>query len=78
MNPIIISGELLAQLRLAEEPVELRDENGCLLGEFLPHFDPSQLEVIGPELSGEELMERVRNEKKYTTAEVLEHLRRLS
>ncbi|HEX3315222.1 MAG TPA: hypothetical protein VHR72_10050 [Gemmataceae bacterium] len=77
MNPIVVSAELLAQLRSAIEPVELCDPAGKVVGKFFPRFDPDDFEIIGPELSTEELLDRVRNDKKFTTEEVLEHLRRL-
>jgi hypothetical protein len=77
MSRIILTEELLAQLRAANEPVELCDAAGQIVGEFFPKLNPADWEAIGPELSTEELLDRVRNDKKYTTEQVLEHLRRL-
>jgi hypothetical protein len=78
MSQIIVDAAAAAQLRAATSPVEVRDPSGKLLGRFAPAIDWSEYELIGPELSEEELQRRRESgRKKYTTAEVLEHLRRL-
>jgi len=78
MSPIVISDSLLAQLRQVDQPVDLCDETGRVIGAFVPRVDPADWEPIGPEISDEELLARVHsNERKYTTAELFEHLRRL-
>jgi hypothetical protein len=79
MDRIVISASLLALLEKADQPVDLCDEAGRVIGEFVPRFDPAEWEEIGPDdISDEELLARVRsNEPRYTTAEVLERLRKL-
>jgi Asp-tRNA(Asn)/Glu-tRNA(Gln) amidotransferase C subunit len=77
MSRIVLTEELLAQLRATTEPVKLCDAAGQIVGEFFPKLNPADWEAIGPELSAEELLDRVRNDKKFTTEQVLEFLRQL-
>ncbi|HZU38238.1 MAG TPA: hypothetical protein VFA18_20105 [Gemmataceae bacterium] len=78
----------MVQIRLEEavakklhefySPVELCDPSGKVLGRFVPHFDPSEWEFSGPDISDEELQRRMNSkERRYTTAEVLAHLKKL-
>jgi hypothetical protein len=78
MSRITIDSALAEQLHKASESVELCDPSGKVLGSFIPVFDASKWEILGPELSEEELDRRANsNEKHYTTEEVLDYLRKL-
>lgn len=60
-------------LAAADSQVELRDESGRVIGKYLPtKFEYPELDV-----STEELDRRMREERTYTAAEVMERLRRL-
>ncbi len=76
MTRIVLDGASASKLLNLTESVELCDESGCVLGQFLPVPDLETLERALPELSEEEL-ERRRHERSYTTEEVLAHLERL-
>ena len=75
MTRIVIDAELRKKLLDLKEPLELTDEEGKLLGQFTPAFDPSEWEPLEPQISEEELQRRENsNERRYTTAEVLSFL----
>jgi hypothetical protein len=74
MNVIVISGPLREQLMSVDGTVELRDEEGNLLGCFIP----PQLEIPELDLTEEEIARRLAPDAKtYTTAEVLAHMKGL-
>jgi hypothetical protein len=78
MPKLFLDAALRAKLDQLYYPVELCDENGRVLGEFIPKVDPARLEALTPEISDEELRRRKQsNEKRYTTAEVLAYLEKL-
>jgi hypothetical protein len=78
MSRITVDAGLAAQLHNAGGPVELCDPAGKVLGKFSPLPDWTEWEIVGPEFSEEELDRRSEpGRKRYSTAEVLEHLRRL-
>jgi hypothetical protein len=78
MTPITLDANLSNQLRGLTHPVEFRDPNGGVLGQFIPAVDLSEWEPVTPEVSEEELDRRERsNEKRYTTAEMLSYLEKL-
>lgn len=78
MSEIILDETIAKKLREADYPVELRDASGKLLGKFVPHFDPSEWEIVGGEPTEEELERLSRStEKRYSAAEVMARLRRL-
>ena len=79
MSHIVVDAAAAAQLRAATSPVvEVRDPSGKVLGRFSPVIDWSEYELAGPDISAEELKRRCEpGRKRYTTAEVLEYLRRL-
>jgi hypothetical protein len=78
MPKLILDANLLAKLDQIYYPVELCDESGRVLGQFIPKFDPARFEPLTPEISDEELRRREQsNEKRYTTAEVLAYLEKL-
>ena len=78
MTRILMDADLPAKLRQLTEPAELCDEAGKVVGRFDPIFDPSKWEMVGPEVTDEELERRANsNERRYTTAEVLAYLEKL-
>lgn len=78
MSQIILDASVASLLHALTQPVELCDPSGRVLGSFVPMVDMSEWEPIGPDISEEELDRRAKStEKRYTTAEVLEHLRKL-
>jgi hypothetical protein len=78
MTQIIVDATLPIKLISLTQPVDLCDTQGRVLGRFIPKIDLSQYEPLEPQVSDEELMRRAQSkEKTYTTAEVLEHLRKL-
>jgi hypothetical protein len=77
MNKIIVDQSLQATLSALNEPVEICDSAGNILGQFWPNIpvDPADLE---PRISEEELDRRERTStRRYTTEEVLRHLESL-
>jgi hypothetical protein len=78
MTRVIVDDALRSKLHNLTEPLELCDSLGNVVGRFVPAFDPSEYEQWEPEFSEEELLqEEQSNEKRYTTAEVLAHLKSL-
>jgi hypothetical protein len=78
MTHIVVDAAAAAQLQAAIGPVEVRDPSGKLLGRYSPAIDWSEYELVGPEISDEELERRSKSDEKcFTTAEVLEYLRKL-
>ncbi len=78
MTQVIVDETLLSKLHNLTEPLELCDGAGHVLGRVVPAFDLSQYEPWEPEFSEEELRaEEESDAKRYTTAEVLAHLKSL-
>jgi hypothetical protein len=78
MSQFILDAGSLHQLQTLTHPVELCDPSGRVLGRFVPKIDLSEWEILGPELSDEELRKREESgQKRYTTAEVVSHLESL-
>jgi hypothetical protein len=78
MSHITIDAAAAVQLKAATSPVEVRDPSGKVLGRFSPAIDWSEYELVGPDISDEEFERRLNSDEKcYTTAEVLEYLRKL-
>jgi hypothetical protein len=78
MRKIVIDSYLRSILQGVNQPAELCDESGRVLGHFVPTGDLSQYEPRGPQVSDEELERRSKAEEKcYTTAEVLAYLEQL-
>jgi hypothetical protein len=77
MTRLIVDATLPEKLRDLIYPVELCDANGRILGRYFPQLDPAEFD-LEPKISQEELRRRAQSdEKTYTTAEVLEYLRKL-
>jgi hypothetical protein len=78
MTRIIIDQQLKDKLRNLDQPAELCDESGHILGQFLPAFNPEAYEGLEPPISEEEIQARIKSKgKTYSTAEVLAHLEKL-
>ena len=78
MTPVILDAEACQKLTQSGYPVEVSDPSGKVVGRFVPLIDMSQWEVLTPEISDEEFERRINsNERRYTTAEVLDYLRNL-
>lgn len=78
MTKLVLDAAFRAKLDQIYYPVELCDEAGHVLGQFIPKFDPTRFEALTPEISDEELRRRKQSkEKRYTTAEVLKYLEQL-
>jgi hypothetical protein len=74
MSKRVLNADLLAKLPAVTAETMIVNEQGRILGTFLP-IEPAKLE---PKISQEELDRRSKsNEKRYTTAEVLKHLEKL-
>ena len=77
MTKLIVDATLPEKLPGLVYPVELCDADGRVLGRYFPQLDPAEYD-LEPQISEEERQRRLNsNEKRYTTAEVLEHLRKL-
>lgn len=77
-----VLGQFIPTFDLSEwdkHPLQLRDASGKLLGSFVPALDLDQYESWEPNLDEAEiqLIEQGKKGKRYTTAEVLQHLERL-
>jgi hypothetical protein len=74
MTRIVVDPNLHTKLEQLEEPVELCNKSGRVIGRFtpLPDGDPAKMR---PQVSDEELQRRkISGGKRYTTAEVLARL----
>jgi hypothetical protein len=78
MTRLIVDATLPEKLVGLVHPVELCDAAGRVMGRYFPHLDPAEYDLEPPPISEEELQRRrASNQKTYTTAEVLEYLRKL-
>ena len=78
MSQFILDANSISQLATLTGPVELCDPSGRVLGRFVPKIDLSEWEIVGPELTEEELDRREKStERRYSTAEVIAHLENL-
>ena len=77
MTQVILDATLRSKLRDLKETLELCDESGTVLARVIPVLDESQYEPVEPPPISAEELERRRQEPTYSTAEVLEHLRKL-
>lgn len=78
MTRLTVDPDLRSKLHDLTELVELCDESGRVLARVVPAVDLSEYEPLVPQISDEELRRRFASEEKgYTTAEVLLHLRNL-
>ena len=76
MKTIIVDGPIRDQLLAAGEVAELKDSPGRVLGRFVA-LPPAVYVVEGELPSEEELDRRTRESRRFTTDQVIEHLRSL-
>ena len=74
MTRITIDPELQEQLHALTEPAELCDEEGRVIGRFVPQVDAGAYFPLTPQVSEDELRRREESTDWSTTAEVLDHL----
>jgi hypothetical protein len=77
MSELILPESVAVQLQGLTDPIYLCDPSGKRLGRFVPAIDLSDYEILGPDLSEEELREIEQSSEWYSTEEVLQHLERL-
>ena len=78
MNKIILDSAILAALPNLDHFAELCDPSGRTLGYFTPAVDPALYAELDVVIDEDELLRRAKEDRRYTTAEVIEHLERLS
>ena len=71
------SGIVVGRFTPVDPSLELCDESGKVLGKFVPKSAWAGWEPVDPEPTREELDEIEKTDKWYTTAEVLQHLKKL-
>jgi hypothetical protein len=77
MTRIILDPATAAKLREVAQNVDLCDPSGQTLGYFTPAVDRSLYEGVECPLSNEELTRIEREDERFTTEEVLAHLKKL-
>jgi hypothetical protein len=78
VKKITLDADLRKKLLDLVEPLELCEEAGIVLGRLFPHIDLSKWELWEPPYDEEELRRLEQSPgRRYTTAEVLEHLKNL-
>lgn len=74
MTRITIDPQLQKQLHSVTETVELCDEQGRVIGRFVPLVDAGAYLRLTPQVSEDELRRREESTEWFTTADVLDHL----
>jgi hypothetical protein len=77
MSEITLDADTSAKLQNLGSAVKLCDPSGKVLGKFVPAFDPSEWEFVGPDISEEEMKRREKSDKWYTTQQVLDILKKM-
>jgi hypothetical protein len=78
MDPIRLDAETLRRLMASMNTVDICDESGKVVGRFTPTIDLTDYDVVGPDITDEELRRRIESKgPRYTTAEVIEYLKQL-
>jgi hypothetical protein len=77
MTRLILDKAAATRLRDVHERLALCDESGVILGYFTPAGEAVEYEDSIPPISEEELRRRLREDPTFTTAEVLDHLKKL-
>ncbi|HJT32526.1 MAG TPA: hypothetical protein VJ783_10820 [Pirellulales bacterium] len=77
MTRIVVDDTLRGLLHDFSRPLEFCDEQGHVLGRFVPENDTAVAPYEPPPLSEEEMKRREAEEPTYTTAEVLAYLESL-
>jgi len=77
MKDFVLPDTIASQLQGFGHSVPLFDASGKKVGTFVPEIDLSQYEIVGPELTEEQLREIEQSTEWYSTDEVLRHLGKL-
>jgi hypothetical protein len=78
MSTIVVDSKLRERLVALHSSADVRDEQGTLLGEFLPSSNLDEWESPGPDPSSEELVTLLSPDRKtYSPDEVMARLRGL-
>jgi hypothetical protein len=78
MTRIIVDALLRERLQNLAAPLELCNDEGRVLARLTPVYDPNEYGPLEPQVSEEELDRRSKSpEKRYTTEEVLRHLKQV-
>ena len=79
MTQIVVEGEIVEKLLRLMSPVEVCDSSGVVLGEFRPRLQVSSKlpEGFQSPFTKEELDAARNDPRRYTTQEVLQHLKSL-
>ena len=78
MTKVTVDADLRAKLLNLTTPLLLCDENGVVVAELKPKFNPADYEPLEPQITMEEAARRLASDaKRYTTAEVLAYLEKL-
>ena len=78
MNRQTLDATVIEKLLSSNQPVQICNEAGEVVGLFSPRVDPSEFENWDSPISEEELQRRIRSEgPRYSTAEVLRSLEKL-
>ena len=77
MTQIILDANLASKLHELGHVAELCDPAGRVVGRFVPADYPPDWETWVPDVSEEELQRRESFDKRYTTEQVLAHLRNM-
>ncbi len=78
MTRLTVDASLPEKLANLQQPAELCDASGRVLGHYIPGPVPAEYGPFEPQISEEELRRRQNStERMYTTAEVLAHPEKL-
>ena len=77
MTRIVVNDTLRGLLHDLSRPLEFCDENGQVLGRFVPENETAVRPYEPPPLTKEEIQRRLTAEPTYSTAEVLAYLESL-
>lgn len=77
MSTIVVDAAMRAKLLAAGDLAEIRDEHGQVIGRFLAAPPPVVYVMEGELPSDEEIDRRLREDRGFTTDEVMERLRTL-
>lgn len=77
MTRITLDAEMRKRLGDLQQPIELCDETGRVVGHVFPARDLSEYDLTEPPLDMDEVRRQLNEEPRYTTKQVLEHLENL-
>jgi len=77
MTQITLDAELRKRLGNLQQPIELCDETGRVVGHVFPAADLSEYDLTSPPFDLEDAQRRLSKVPRYSTKQVLEHLENL-